>query len=609
MDEVPWKSALLALAATLWTAPAVAAPFLFVANHGADSISIVDTATNKSIATLPVGRQPFGLAVDPDGAHVYVGNFYSETLSIITTATEAGTSIPIGSTPKGIALKPPGTRVYVAGRDGNIVTVLDSATNEVVTTIPVGNSPMGIAVNPAGNPAYVVNKSDDSMTVFDTETNEVLTTVPVYVNPTHVAVSPAGDRIYVTNYTHSQVTVLNATTLDVTGSVTVGSFPEGVTFSPDGTRGYVAASGPGTLAVIDTALQTLLTTIPVGKDPEDVAVHPDGTRVYVMNHADATVSVIDTASNTEIDTDGNPANGMTRIAVGFGPLARGQPIIPALRPPRLSKPALACQAMIAAQARAFATVDQGQRTACHNLVRKALASGNGSHEAETTCALELDVGNPSSALARARSHTDKAIVKKCAGVDVTSLNRPCDREAGSIENATACILDHHEKRVAEMDAETFAADSTPLTKAARVCQGAIASAASRFATSEHAGLANCLLRVLKDAAQQKNVELSAAACAKTLDPQEPGATLPKVRAGLVAKIAKKCAGVVPAAIGNPCDAAATTIAQIASCVLGAQASRVEKMVGAEFNDACSMLTAAGLGRAYPGVCSYRPHLP
>jgi YVTN family beta-propeller protein len=42
---------------------------------------------------------------------------------------------------------------------------------------------------------------------------------------------------------------------------------------------------------------------------------------YVPNFFENTVSVIDTVTNTEVDADGNFANGMTRIPVGVGPSA------------------------------------------------------------------------------------------------------------------------------------------------------------------------------------------------------------------------------------------------------------------------------------------------
>jgi len=68
--------------------------------------------------------------------------------------------------------------------------------------------------------------------------------------------------------------------------------------------------------VIDTATNTEVTRISVGTGPFGVAVTPGGAFVYVTNDGSNNVSVINTATNTEVDVDGNPGNGITRIPAG-----------------------------------------------------------------------------------------------------------------------------------------------------------------------------------------------------------------------------------------------------------------------------------------------------
>ena len=40
------------------------------ANEGSDNVSVIATATNAVIATIPVGHRPRGMAVNPDGSKV-----------------------------------------------------------------------------------------------------------------------------------------------------------------------------------------------------------------------------------------------------------------------------------------------------------------------------------------------------------------------------------------------------------------------------------------------------------------------------------------------------------------------------------------------------------
>ncbi len=96
-------------------APASAEPFAYTTNQGSSSVSVIDTATNTVVATVPVGSGPFGLEVTPDGAFVYVANVGSNSVSVIDTATNAVmATVPVGDFPRAVALTPPGAFVYVA---------------------------------------------------------------------------------------------------------------------------------------------------------------------------------------------------------------------------------------------------------------------------------------------------------------------------------------------------------------------------------------------------------------------------------------------------------------------------------------------------------------
>ena len=55
------------------------APRAYMANRGSDSVSVINTATNTVIATVPVGISPNGVAVTPNGMFAYVANTTSGT--------------------------------------------------------------------------------------------------------------------------------------------------------------------------------------------------------------------------------------------------------------------------------------------------------------------------------------------------------------------------------------------------------------------------------------------------------------------------------------------------------------------------------------------------
>ena len=84
-----------------------------------------------------------GLAVTPNGKSVYVANTGDNTVSVIDTALNlAMATVPVGHYPQGVAVTRDGSRVYVANTNDNTMSVIDTATNLVVATVPVGHGPL-----------------------------------------------------------------------------------------------------------------------------------------------------------------------------------------------------------------------------------------------------------------------------------------------------------------------------------------------------------------------------------------------------------------------------------------------------------------------------------
>ena len=55
-------------------------------------MSVIDEATNTVTATIPVGSDPYGVAVDPAARTVYVANYGDDTVSVIDEATNTVTA-------------------------------------------------------------------------------------------------------------------------------------------------------------------------------------------------------------------------------------------------------------------------------------------------------------------------------------------------------------------------------------------------------------------------------------------------------------------------------------------------------------------------------------
>ena len=288
----------------------------YITNSGSNNVSIINTATNKVTATVPVGNTPIGVAVSPDNTKIYVANLGSNSVSVINTTTNAvTTSVNVGNSPVGVAATPDGTKVYVANEYSNTVSVINTTTNTVTATVTGMSLPLGVAAAPDGTRVYVTNYGANTVSVINTTTN-TKATVTGLNHPYGIAVTPDGKKVYVANYGTNNVSVIDTTTNTVTTSVNVGNSPVGVAATPDGTKVYVVNSNygsSGTVSVINTTTNTVTNSVNVGTTPYGVAVTPDGTTVYVDNDGTNNVSVINTTTNT-----------VTAVKVGTTPKAFGQ---------------------------------------------------------------------------------------------------------------------------------------------------------------------------------------------------------------------------------------------------------------------------------------------
>jgi YVTN family beta-propeller protein len=323
-----------------------------------DQITVpISGATLAVTNTINVGGAvPEGVAVSPDGTAVYVADTDTSTgtgqVSVINTKTGAVTTVPVGSQPFGVAVSNTGADVYVTNELDGTVSVIDTATN-LVNTFPVGNgnsessantpdSPAGVATSSAGA-AFVANEGAGSVTVITNNGPANLTTfsgLPSQAGPAGVAVSPNGQQLYVTisngDLTGKQgdLEVVNTSTGAISGPVGVGFNPVSVAVSPTGSLVYVAnefatdtattgGENNGTVSVINTANNEVTDTIPLAGSPSSanaVAFSPDGSLAYVTDttvsggQAGTTVQVINTATNKVIDTV-TVGNGPASVAV------------------------------------------------------------------------------------------------------------------------------------------------------------------------------------------------------------------------------------------------------------------------------------------------------
>lgn len=273
----------------------------YVANSQSNSVSVIDTTATPPdvVATVPVGAVPIGVALSPDGTAVYVTNFESGTLSIISTATNTVLhTVTVGSRPDGVVQV--GASVYVANLLGASISVVNPIAGTVTNTIPLQNdaAPSGLAGSSDGTKLYADDARNNQTLEIDLAGSSPSFTggVTVGAYPAYISTTPFTG--YVANADGGSVSLLDLSasppTVEQTISVGTGSEPYGVVAVPSLSEAFVSDSGTNQVSVIDTFADPpdVVGTFPVGTTPDAIAVSPDTTTAVVANEGDGTATVL-----------------------------------------------------------------------------------------------------------------------------------------------------------------------------------------------------------------------------------------------------------------------------------------------------------------------------
>jgi len=284
------------------------------------AVLIIETELEPSFATytllpsgltdIPSGIAPQGVVISPDGTRVYVANADSYSVSVINTATNTLiATIPVGAlaSPAFMAFSPDGSRIYVASQTSPFVSVINTVTNSVISTFTTnGSVPSGILISPDGSKAYVSVKTG-MVLVINTLTNNIVTSVQVGTNSNienDLAISPDGKLLYVSNNTDGTISVINTLTNVVASTIPCGGHPYAIKISNDGSKLYVANShfgSSGSIAIINTASNTVENTINLSIDLYGIDLSRDNSLLYVESaDGGSNMLVISTLSNTVV---------------------------------------------------------------------------------------------------------------------------------------------------------------------------------------------------------------------------------------------------------------------------------------------------------------------
>jgi YVTN family beta-propeller protein len=303
---------------------------VYTADQNSNTVSVIDPSTNTLLGQVRLGNQRpdilsplykgqinvHGLGFSPDHRTLIAVSNGSNSVTFIDTATNKVKGVTyIGRSPHEGFFSGDGREVWVVVRGEDYISVIDPKTFRETRRIPTAPGPGMVLFHPDGKRAFVVSSFTPVVEVVDVRAHKVIRQIKV-VSPfsPFLQLTPDGGEMWMTHKDVGKVTRIDTRSLEVKEVFDTGMITNHLSFAktPAGTLAYVSVGGENAVKVYGTGPKaTLVTTIPVGALPHGMWTSDDGSRVYVgLENSDA-VDVIDTASNKVV----------ARVPVGQAPQA------------------------------------------------------------------------------------------------------------------------------------------------------------------------------------------------------------------------------------------------------------------------------------------------
>jgi YVTN family beta-propeller protein len=303
---------------------------LLVLNGGFNppSVSVIETASGRVTASVPVADGWLGLAISPKGDTVYVGGGSKASIFEFAFAggllTPARTFVVVPKAQRGaqdfigdVAFSPDGHLLYAANLYRDTILVVNPQSGMVIGQVKTGRRPYRILFHPDGKSFFVTHWADGTLGQYDTAGGSLIGQ-PVRVGahasdmlwraggpgatPEPAPEPAAGDtaaqpytaRIFVAAANTNNVFALGVTAardISVVESINIamtprhpmGMTPSALGLSADGKRLFVACSDANAAAVVDVSQDRSRVEgfIPTGWYPTAVRALSNGTLIIL----------------------------------------------------------------------------------------------------------------------------------------------------------------------------------------------------------------------------------------------------------------------------------------------------------------------------------------
>lgn len=233
--------------------------YLYTANTGDNSISVIDPDTKNMIKRIPVGSSPVKIDSDPNLGDllVFVTNYDSNSVSIVDGNTfKPLKNISVGLHPTGIAVNPLTNKLYVANSGSNTISIIEyhrlgnGDVKAKKTDLPYDiKEPRFVAVNPITNTIYI--SSQENLTSVDVVSNK---TTSIHIDgPSPLIIDKKNNHIYIPNTNSPLLHIVDGKTLKIINNITLSTIPSSVSINQIQNIAYVGSENSDKFYMINTS--------------------------------------------------------------------------------------------------------------------------------------------------------------------------------------------------------------------------------------------------------------------------------------------------------------------------------------------------------------------
>ena len=251
--------------------------------HG-PRVEVMDTNSGKAVGAITGLKGTHGVVLDPDGKVGYISDGGANAVVVFDRQSFATlASIPAGINPDGIAYEPVTKTVWAFNGRSKNVTVIDTKTRAVVATIDVPGKP---EFPQADGKGHVFDNIEDKNLVveFDAHTNKLTKTLPLTGcdSPSGMSIDPAHHRLF-SVCDGKKMTVVDTESLKQIGSAEIGDGPDAAGYDAKGQLAFSSNGSDGTFSVVDAAHgYSTLEQLPTAKGARTMAYDTATDKAYVV---------------------------------------------------------------------------------------------------------------------------------------------------------------------------------------------------------------------------------------------------------------------------------------------------------------------------------------